>query len=370
MPDIHPEHEAVRSELVKAENELPNPTHPELKQLPPPHIHWLKRIGMWLGIAVVAIILTLAVGFLRFSWQSNAVLWVAKYIPFPVAVVGGDLLSYHEYQTDVPNITSFLERNSPPDTAAQLKLTQDVYTRKIILNKLVGESVLDGIAKEKNITIAQADIDTTYDGYVQQSGNATDVEKYIQELYGWTVAQFKQKLIRPQVVQDKVAAAYFKDIKDGVTTIREQVAKDPKTFGDVAKTKSEDASAVKGGLLDAMTTKQLEEAYGESATEVKALKVGNVSNVLETTRGYEIVYLEKTEPAAKKADGTLYTLRRILKVPNFNTWLQDTVNEKVKAKRVILFEPRFRWAPECGVQAKTEPACEAPTSDTNTNDAP
>ncbi len=366
MTDIHPDHQAVRDVLVKPDHELPNPAHPELKQLPPPHIHWLKRIGLWAGIVIVVIFLTLAVGFLRFSWQNKAVLWVAKYIPFPVAVVGGDFLSYNEYQADVPNIASFLERNATPDAAAQLNLTNDVYTRKIILNKMVGESVLDTLAKERKVTVTQVDIDQTYDGYVQQSGNATEVEDYIQKLYGWTVAQFKVKLIRPQVVQDKVAAAYFQERKDAMKAIREQVAKDSKSFADVAKVKSSDASALKGGLLDAMTTKQLEEAYGDAAKVLKALKVGEVTDVLETTRGYEIILLEKTEPAAKKADGTMYTLRRILQVPDFNTWLQDTVNVKVKATRVVLFEPRFRWEADCGVQAKTEPACN-PVTGANTN---
>ncbi|MEK7570557.1 MAG: peptidylprolyl isomerase [Patescibacteria group bacterium] len=366
MPDIHPDHEAVRSELSKPEHELPNPAHPELKQLPPPHIHWLKRIGLWVGAGIVAIVLVFAVGYMRFSWQNDALLWLAKYIPFPVAVVGGDWLSYHEYQTDVPNISSFLERNAAPDAADKLGLSQDVYTRRIILNKMVGESVLNTIAEEKNITVTQADIDATYDSYVEQSGNATEVEKYIQQLYGWDVAQFKAKLIKPQVVQDKIAAGFYADAKKETQGIRDGVAKDAKTFGDVAKAKSDDASAAKSGLLDALNTKQLEEAYGDAATALKALKAGQVSEVLETTRGYEIVQVEKTEAAAKKADGTMYTLRRILKAPNFNTWLQDTVNTKVKESRVMLFEPRFRWEAECGVQAKTEPACD-PEADANTN---
>lgn len=369
MSDIHPDHEAVHNEIAKPVGELPNPAHPELKQLPPPHIHWLKRIGLWFGVGVVAIVLIFAVGYMRFSWQSDALLWLAKYVPFPVALVGGDWLSYHEYQTDVPNISSFLERNAAPDAADTLGLSQDVYTRRIILNKMVGESVLNEIAEEKNITVTQKDIDETYESYVQQSGNATDVEKYIQQLYGWDVAQFKVKLIQPQVVQDKIAAAFYAEAKVEAQGIREAVAKETKTFGDVAKEKSDDASATKSGLLDALNTKQLEEAYGDAVTALKALKAGQVSEVLETTRGYEIVLVEKTEAAAKKADGTMYTLRRIVKAPNFNTWLQDAVNTKVKESRVLLFEPRFRWEADCGVQAKTEPACD-PAADANTNAAP
>jgi len=367
MPELNPSHEtAVRAELAKPESAQPGGQPANLKSLPPPHIHWLKRIVLWVGIGIVVFALVMAVGFLRFSWQNPAVLWVARLIPFPVATIGGDWLSYYEYQTDVPNIASFLERNSPPDAAAQLKLSYDVYTRRIILNKMVGESVLDDIAKSRNVTVAQADIDSTYDGYVQQSGNAADVEQYIKQLYGWTVAQFKIKLIRPQVVQDKVAASYFQEVKDATKKIRDQVVKDTKTFGDVAKSSSDDASAVKGGVIDPLNTKQLEDAYGaDAAKAVQALKAGEVSQVLETSRGYEIVLLEKVEPAAKKADGNVYTLRRILKAPNFNTWIQDRVNEKVKKVRVMLFEPRFRWEPECGVQAKTEPLCTATAANTN-----
>lgn len=364
MSDLHPDHEAVRAALTQSPP-LPDPEHHNLKQLPPPHIHWLRRIALGvLGVAV-AVVLVFTVGFLRFSWQKPSLLWAARVLHLPVAVVGGEWLPYVDYQQDVPNITSYLQRNEPPDAASQRTLSTDVYTRKIILNKVIGEAILGTIASEQGVTVADADIQQTYDGYVQQSGNAGDVEQYIQTLYGWSVAQFKQKLIRPQVIQEKLAEKYFADVKGQVSKIRDTVT--AATFADVASKESDDAAtAVKGGTVE-LTTAALAEAYTADAVKViTALSEKQVSAVLETSRGYEIVLLEKKAAAPKKADGTVYTLRRIVKLPDFNTWLSDLVTAKAEKLRVVLFEPRFRWEAKCGVLAKSEPSCED-TTNTNQN---
>lgn len=364
MSDLHPDHEAVRAAITQSPP-LPDPEHHNLKQLPPPHIHWLRRILLWGLVGVVVVVLVFVVGFLRFSWQKPSLLWASRALHLPVAVVGGEWLAYADYQQDVPNITSYLQRNEPPDAASQRTLSTDVYTRKIILNKVIGEAILDTIAREQGVTITDADIQQTYDGYVQQSGNAGDVEQYIQTLYGWSVAQFKQKLIRPQVIQEKLAEKYFGDVKGQVSKIRDSVT--AATFADVASKESDDAAtAVKGGAVE-LNTAALSEAYTADAVKlITALNEKQVSAVLETSRGYEIVLLEKKVAAAKKADGTVYTLRRIAKRPDFNAWLSDLVTAKAEKLRVMLFEPRFRWESKCGVLAKTEPSCEAST-DTNQN---
>jgi len=345
---------------------LPNPEHHDLKQLPSPHIHWLRRIGIGVAGVIVIAVLVFVVGFLRFSWQKPSFLWVASTLHLPVAVVGDQWLSYADYQKDVPNITSYLERNETPDAASQRTLSTDVYTRKIILNKIIGESLLSIIAKEQNVTVADADVQKTYDGYVQQSGNATDVEQYIKTLYGWTVEQFKLKLIKPQVVQEKLAEKYFADVKAQVSRIREEVT--ATSFAETASKESQDApTSVKGGAIE-LTTKTIADEYtAEAVTSITALGDKQVSPVLETSRGYEIVLLEKKAAAPKKADGTVYSLRRIVKTPDFNTWLSDLVTARAEQSRVFLFEPRFRWEAACGVLAKAEPSCELNTTNTNQN---
>jgi hypothetical protein len=365
MSDLHPDHEAVRAAISQTPP-LADLEHHDLKQLPPPHIHWLRRIALYIGGALIATVLTFAIGFLRFSWQRPSLLWAASILRLPVAIVGDQWLSYVDYQKDVPNITSYLERNEPPDAASKRTLSTDVYTRKIILNKVIGESLLSIIAKEQKVTFTEADIQKTYDGYVQQSGNAADVEQYIKTLYGWSVDQFKQKLIKPQVIQQNLADKYFADVKGQVSAIRDRVT--AATFSDSASKESQDApTAVKGGALE-LNTKTIADAYtAEAVKTITALGDKQISPVLETSRGYEIVLLEKKAAATTKANGTVYTLRRIVKTPDFNTWLSDLVTAKAKALRVFLFEPRFRWEAACGVLAKAEPSCETASTNTNTN---
>ncbi|MFA6587575.1 MAG: peptidylprolyl isomerase [Patescibacteria group bacterium] len=361
MTEIHPDHEAVRAEIAEAK--LPDPEHHDLKKLPPPHIHWLRRIAIWLGGLVVLLILVFAVGYLRFSWQNKILLWPAKVLPYPVSIVGGEWLSYYDYQADVPNITQYVERNSPPDAEVTRNMSLDVYSRKIILNKMIGEEIINKIGLAKKLTVTQADIDKTYQNYVTQAGSTeAEISDTIKTLYNWSVDEFKQKLISSQVIQEKLAESYFAEVKNQVEQLRTEILKDPKTFGEVAKTQSDDTSAAKGGLIEPMNTAALKTAYSDSAAQIESLKVGEISNVLETSRGYEIVYLEKKEAAKKTADGNMFTLRVISKMPDYNTWIQDLVNAEIKKSRIIVFEPRFRWEADCGILTKAEPSCKTTAS--------
>lgn len=364
---IHPQHEAVRQEIAGSPP-LPDPAHHGLKQLPPPHIHWLRRIILGLVILIVGLLVVLSVGYLRFGWQKKILLLPAKVLPFPVAKVDGTWLSYYDYQTDTPKIAGYLERYAnAPDTLAQLKMTLDQQARKVNLNKMFGETILMELAKQRNITIKQSDIDTAYDVYVKQSSEPAKVGELINTLYGWTEAQFKEKVVKAQVYQNKLAESYFADVKKSAEQVRENVIKDPKTFGEVAKTESQDATAVKGGEVAPILGKNLTTEYGNAKSEIEKLKKGDISPVLETPLGYEFVKLVDRIAEVKKGDGDTYKLLRIVKVPNFNVWLQDEVNNLAKKAKVLLFEPRFRWEAECGVLLKSEPSCLDTSSTTNSN---
>ncbi len=365
MPELHPDHEAVRS-AIATPTELPNPEHHNLKQLPPPHVRWIRRVVIWGVGAIVVIVAVFAVGYLRFSWQRPALLFPARVLPYPVAIAGGAWISYYDYQQDIPNVSSYLERNYPPDAFEGQNLDRDTYTRKLILNKVIGESILARLGESKKIVITTEDIEKTYNDYVQQSGEPDKVPETIKALYGWTVEQFKEKLIRPQVIQDKLVEAYYGEVRSTLEGLRTQLNADVSKFADLAKEKSDDVSTSgKGGALT-LTSKTLKEAYGEEAASViEALAVNTVSSILETSRGLELIVVEKKEAAAKKDDGQNYTMRRIVLQLDPNTWLGDQVNQTAKEMRVVIFEPRFRWESECGVLTKDEPSCTQAASTSN-----
>lgn len=357
MPELHPDHEAVRSAIAQPA-ELPNPEHHNLKQLPPPHIRWIRRVVIWGVGAIIVLVAIFAVGYLRFSWQRSVLLVPARILPYPVAIAGGSWISYYDYQQDIPNVSSYLERNYPPDAFSGQNLDRDTYTRKLILNKVIGESILARLGESKNVVITDDDIEQTYNSYVQQSEEPDNVPETIKSLYGWSVEQFKEKLIRPQVMQDKLVEVYYGEVRSTLEGIRTSLAADVSKFADVAKEKSDDvATSGKGGALT-LTSVTLKEAYGEEqAAVLEKLAAGTLSTILETSRGLELVLVEKKEAAEKKSDGQNYTLRRIILQLDPNTWLGDHVNQTAKEMRVIVFEPRFRWESECGVLTKTEPSC-------------
>jgi len=87
-----------------------------------------------------------------------------------------------------------------------------------------------------------------------------------------------------------------KSVKKEIEAIYEQVNKDPDSFAEVAKEKSQCPSAPKGGDLGYFTAKQMVPQFSEAAFKTK---VGSISKPVRTQFGYHIIKIEDHKQSLK-----------------------------------------------------------------------
>lgn len=237
----------------------------------------------------------------------------AKIVPFPIAVVNQDFITYDDYLHEKDYIHHFYQ------TTQQDKVDFGEIDKQIV-NQLVEDRLISFQSLIHRERIKKTEIDLTMKDIVDQNGGDAKVEKVLSDLYGINLKQFR-RLVKSQMLRDKldqdliarvtashilvrvdknapedqVAAAkakidgYLAEIKGGVD------------FAEEAKKHSEDVgSAEQGGALQPF-------AAGEMVTEFSNVafktKVGEISEPVRTDFGWHIIKVEAKKGKIEKSFG-------------------------------------------------------------------
>jgi len=161
-----------------------------------------------------------------------------------------------------------------------------------------------------------------------------DVEKFFNSLPMDSIPLINSQLSFQQiVVYPEVKANDKKRAFDQLDAIRKSIIRDGKSFGTQARIHSMDpGSAALGGKIEA--TKGMMVPQFEGA--VFKLKVGDVSEVFESTYGYHIVKL-----LDRKGDN--YTCQHILIIPNFENSALESAALLVDSCYQLLKQGKITW---------------------------
>ncbi|MBI5229690.1 MAG: peptidyl-prolyl cis-trans isomerase [Candidatus Magasanikbacteria bacterium] len=127
----------------------------------------------------------------------------------------------------------------------------------------------------------------------------------IQESYGWSSAEFKQRVIMPFLLQQKVfSTTSTVDMMNAKARVRAEevlakVKEGKEKFEDLAKQYSQDGSAAQGGDLGWFEAETMVKPFSDAAF---ALKPGETSDIVQSQFGFHIIkLLEREEKKGKPA---------------------------------------------------------------------
>lgn len=132
---------------------------------------------------------------------------LSRVIPYPAMLVDGDFVSYYQYADNVRAINRFLlqqEEAGISDTQLRLK----------VVERLVANSVLERLAKEEGVQIFDYEIEKEYQQAIDGLEEGNQAKESIERLFGWNVEQYKKNVIRPVVLERKLAATIYPDDSD------------------------------------------------------------------------------------------------------------------------------------------------------------
>jgi foldase protein PrsA len=260
-------------------------------------------------VALLAIVLVVF-GVLIYMYKSESpiVKAVAKAIPYPVQQVNGRFVSYNDYLFEVDANKRAYQNNAKLNnqpavdfnSADGKKLVTQIKQHS--LDKLESDTVMAQLAAQKKVKVTDKEVNDLINQLYQRYGGKDTLLKTLKDIYGWDLGDLK-KVIRKQLlakdVEEKVTSDPAVDAaaKAKAQDVLKKV-KDGGDFADLAKKNSQASDAASGGDLGFFTKGQLPDNLQAAA---EALQPGQVSDVVKTQYGYEIIKVIE-----KKDDGSIH----------------------------------------------------------------
>lgn len=309
----------------------------------------IKTIALVLAAYVV-----LAGIFIYFFGSSNTLIRKTEnIIPYPAASVGAKVITMGKLEDRLNSVRMFYENQDFSDLGMRVDFsTADGKKRLMIkkknaLDKLIENTFIQSLANKRSITVTSDIVDQEVNKKLEQYGNADDTAKNIQKLYGWTVADFKNNIVMPDLYQEKLFADVitnekdFVDAKNKIDAAQKEL-QGGKEFESVVAQYSEGDSAKNRGDLGWLSAQEM---LPEIAPAVFSLEKGKTSDIINSSLGYHIIRVDdkKTEDGVDKV-----RLKQIfVRSKNFSDWLC----EQEKNYKIYIFSKDYSWNKDkCSVE--------------------
>lgn len=258
----------------------------------------LLALGVVSGIAV-AFLVTAGIftyGIYRLGWHGPGTQAVLRGLPYPVATVNGRAVAYAEFLDDVDTLTHFYAMQSGENPDIPVPGEEDI--RKNVMDRLVRNVILEAEAEKYGVSLTEDDIAEEFSNLVAAAGGEEELTGEVRELYGWSVGEFKEKVIMPFLLQQKLEEALMADeslnaeVAEDAAAVLER-ARQGEDFAELAAEYSDDpGSAAQGGELGWFERGMMVPEFEDAAF---ALGPGEISDLVETGYGYHIILSNDTE---------------------------------------------------------------------------
>ncbi len=263
------------------------------------YIYPLQHSKHKLVIISVSIFVVAVIGFFSYvsfelykaKTSSLFVYKVTKVIPFPVARVGSHFVSYESYLFEINHYIHYYETQQSVDFKSDAGKAQLEEFKKRALQKVVDDYYIKEVAKQKNITVSDSEINDTIKIMRNQyrlSSSDAELEAVLKDYWNWNIADFKRSL-RLQILNQKVLSSLDTGTHDKANKAEAQL-KNGKDFATLAKEVSEDSiTKDNGGEYSFLIEKSNRDISPKIVDALFSLQPGQYSKIIDTGYGLEIV---------------------------------------------------------------------------------
>lgn len=275
-----------------------------------------------------------------------------RILPLPIAIVDGAFISYGELDKNRESLRRFYESQSDdlekrgfrvdfntPDGKKRLLLRE-----KDILNKLVEDRIILSLAKGKGIRFSDDEVTAKVKEAVQeQGGSQENLENQLSRFYGWSLSDFKERIVVPSLYREALEASFMKerDVSAAKSAIEKAASElgNGTAFETVVKTFSDGESKKDGGNLG---WTDIEALVPELQDAARTQSIDTVGPILESALGFHIVVISDRKTESGKE---LVRMRQIFtRKPSFPDWLAEKKREAV----IFILPRRYIWDTESG----------------------
>jgi hypothetical protein len=266
-----------------------------------------------LVLTLIAFLTYTVVALYRLQTTSTFMYRVTQVLPLPVAKAGSDFVSYESYLFEIRRYTHYYENQLNLDFNSPQGEQQLIAFKKQALEKVINDAYVKKIAKERNISVTDKELDDQLNLLRTQSrlGESSEVfEDVLRDYWGWSVRDFRRYL-KDQILSQKVAAAL-----DVETTNEAEKAlaelESGRDFAKVAAEYSDDAVTKGDGGNIGVVERNDRDVPPQVIDVLFGLEPGQTSGVINA--GYTLVivkYLEPTNDGDRRAAHITFNFKDI-----------------------------------------------------------
>lgn len=300
---------------------------------------WLPIIIVGSVLLVVILIIFIAgLGLYKYDWKNSFTNAVTSVVPYPAATVNGKIVKYSDWQEKVEqnkNNQNFYLQEKDVDLKS-LDLPDDSTIAEETLEYLIKKKILKKIEKQNDITITQDEIDQAYQDLVSSNnkGGEEAVEESLEEIYGWSIDDFKQEVIYEYLVNQKLEEIFLTQENNELDDLAmaraeevlDKIKQGDQEFSDLARMYSEDGFALFGGDIGYIGKGEMLSFYEDEAWN---LEIGEVSDIIKTPKNYTSTgyYIIKVEDKTDKDGETQFKISHIFIETNLDKLLEKELQE-------------------------------------------
>ena len=302
---------------------------------------------------VLFLVICFSVYVYKFTPDNLVLNKIGEKLPLPAIIINGrEFISIGEISSNLHSIKRFYEKQdfsslgyrvdfSTADGKKRLKIRE-----RELINKTIEDRAIELLAKKKNIEITDKAVDEAVDRKLLEYGNKEDIIKNLKNLYGWSLNDFKTKIVKPSLYKEKLEKWSEKNIgkkekeeaKKKITEAKERI-----DSGDTFEKIADDVNSkqlLKGGHLGWFKKEYL---VSELQNTVVSMKKNEISGIIESKLGYHILKLNDK----KNKDGEeLYDLSQIF-FPKMT--FADWLDKEIKRMKIEVLLVGYKWDNKNGV---------------------
>lgn len=273
---------------------------------------------------------------------------IRSFFPMPAAIVGSSWITINELEENVSSVKKFYENQDFSEVGVRVDFETDDGKKRLeihrreVLNKMIEDEVIKKIAKEYNIVISDELVQAEINRPLSEGGNREEIKKELQHFYGWDFEDFAEKVVRPQLLREKVEDRFIQnnpvteDVKSKIYQAKKELD-DGRDFTDVAKKYSEGSTKDKGGALGWFEADS-DQLISEVNEVASSLELNKNSDIIESPLGLHIIRVNNSK-TLDNGNRLIYVNQIFVKRKTF----VDFVEEKMSETHISIPISGYAW---------------------------
>jgi parvulin-like peptidyl-prolyl isomerase len=227
----------------------------------------------------------------RFQSTSTFMYRVTQIVPFPVARVEGQFVTYENYLFELRHYMHYYETQQKLSFDIEEGKQQLKEFKELAMDRVISDAYVKRLAKNNGITISNQEVDQEIALVREQNrlGSSDEVfEDVLRDFWGWSVNDFRRSL-RQQLLARKVASSLDTNAQETVRGALSELNAGA-DFAEVAKRYSQDeVTRDTGGDYGIVIDTANRDIPAKVTNAIFSQQAGEFSDIIDTGYSLEIV---------------------------------------------------------------------------------